>query len=538
MSPDPCHPLRVPLRPRGRRLRFLSGLFAALGLAILAQKNGRAGPAAVDRLALRDGKTITTEELLRLFAKQRAAGETATRLDLSGATLNYIARFPGTEIYKVNFEGAKLRNAGFSSSIFIDCNLRAADAEDANFVLAEFRDTSLSGIKAKGAYFDGIHVLSNAGQRWSVIKDAELEKTHWNSAILDGVRFIECELNGAVFGQWFEEQAKDDSIENHPPASLRGARFVPDYGDMGSGETDTINHANFDGCDLREAVFEVGGADVKFDNANLTDAKIAGTFPNVSFVNSNLSGVRLRGNFKDAVFEPAPGMLPFLPSLVSVNGLESFRYKNSPVGLTELRAALKTAGMRDEERKVNYAILRERYSRIRQSGNRAEYWFSRVLFDLPCGYGLYPWRPLLILVGGVFLFGVLYLPFVLLRSKTGRSGIWKIRLDNPVHKRRASRPIPVRMRRLQSHGPLFRRVAEATKTVLGTLGSAWYFSLLAAFSIGFREINVGSWILRMQTREYTLRATGWARVVGGVQSLLSVYLIALWLLTYFGRPFD
>ena len=42
----------------------------------------------------------------------------------------------------------------------------------------------------------------------------------------------------------------------------------------------------------------------------------------------------------------------------------------------------------------------------------------------------------------------------------------------------------------------------------------------------------------MQTHEYTLRATGWVRAVAGCQSLLSVYLLALfWALTYFGRPF-
>ena len=35
-----------------------------------------------------------------------------------------------------------------------------------------------------------------------------------------------------------------------------------------------------------------------------------------------------------------------------------------------------------------------------------------------------------------------------------------------------------------------------------------------------------------------LRAKGWVRVVSGVQSLISVYLIAMWVLTYFGRPFE
>jgi hypothetical protein len=70
------------------------------------------------------------------------------------------------------------------------------------------------------------------------------------------------------------------------------------------------------------------------------------------------------------------------------------------------------------------------------------------------------------------------------------------------------------------------------------LHSAAQFSLLSAFHIGWKDFNVGSWITRLQSREYTLRATGWMRVVSGAQSLLSVYLLAIWALTYFGRPFQ
>jgi hypothetical protein len=67
---------------------------------------------------------------------------------------------------------------------------------------------------------------------------------------------------------------------------------------------------------------------------------------------------------------------------------------------------------------------------------------------------------------------------------------------------------------------------------------ALYFSMLSAFSIGWRELNVGNWITRLQRREYFLRSTGWVRTVSGIQSLSSVYLLALWVLTYFGRPFE
>jgi hypothetical protein len=59
-----------------------------------------------------------------------------------------------------------------------------------------------------------------------------------------------------------------------------------------------------------------------------------------------------------------------------------------------------------------------------------------------------------------------------------------------------------------------------------------------AFHIGFREFSVGSWIARMQPRSFALEAAGWVRTVSGAQSLLSVYFLAMWVLTYFGRPFQ
>jgi hypothetical protein len=49
---------------------------------------------------------------------------------------------------------------------------------------------------------------------------------------------------------------------------------------------------------------------------------------------------------------------------------------------------------------------------------------------------------------------------------------------------------------------------------------------------------VGNWISRLQKNEYNLRTTGWVQTMAGLQSLLSVYLLALWVLSYFGRPFD
>ena len=71
----------------------------------------------------------------------------------------------------------------------------------------------------------------------------------------------------------------------------------------------------------------------------------------------------------------------------------------------------------------------------------------------------------------------------------------------------------------------------------GMLAWGLYFSVLSAFHIGWRDLNVGTWIMRISPQEYSLRATGWVKTVSGVQSLISIYLIALWAWTYFGAPF-
>jgi hypothetical protein len=84
---------------------------------------------------------------------------------------------------------------------------------------------------------------------------------------------------------------------------------------------------------------------------------------------------------------------------------------------------------------------------------------------------------------------------------------------------------PTRIERLHGRG-------------MAAVGWSAYFSLLSAFQIGYREFSVGSWLSRAQPRNFVLESTGWVRTVSGIQSLLSVYLLAMWLLTYFGRPFQ
>jgi hypothetical protein len=156
--------------------------------------------------------------------------------------------------------------------------------------------------------------------------------------------------------------------------------------------------------------------------------------------------------------------------------------------------------------------------------------FKLVAFELPSQYGMAPGRALWGLLG--FIPYVALFCWILLQSASSRSGLWMI--------------VPAdRLTRGRGHERVVRIQPQTAKTwrkrrmgEFRMFCTSFYFSLLSAFHLGWREFNVGTWIARMQPREYTLRATGWVRMVSGIQSLLSVYLLALWVLTYFGRPFE
>jgi hypothetical protein len=169
-------------------------------------------------------------------------------------------------------------------------------------------------------------------------------------------------------------------------------------------------------------------------------------------------------------------------------------------------------------------------SLIHHSSEVGEGVFRLVTFDWTTGYGLYPGQALWIIFHAwavlilVYIWPIQHRP----RSPNPASGIYRIWSTDRIETAR-------------------NEVKLATSAKVERLqGEHWWhsltyaaqFSLLSAFHIGWKEFNVGSWIARIQSREYVLRATGWVRVVSGLQSLLSVYLLAIWALTYFGRPFQ
>ena len=158
--------------------------------------------------------------------------------------------------------------------------------------------------------------------------------------------------------------------------------------------------------------------------------------------------------------------------------------------------------------------------------------FKWIAFDLTCEYGFSPGRPLRIVGLLWLLFSIVYAVFM---HWPGKSGIYLVgtRLWRGKSNTQA---IQIRPRALPA-AKWWKMPFLWLRREWRVLRAAMFFSLMSAFNIGFRDINFGRWLRLLTKREYDLKAVGWARTVSGFQSLLSVYLIALWVLSYFGRPF-
>jgi hypothetical protein len=265
-----------------------------------------------------------------------------------------------------------------------------------------------------------------------------------------------------------------------------------------------------------QAWVESYGAADNVRKANLCQANLRG---------ANLQEAELFGaNLQEAVYEPNSGKLPKFWTLTHRdNHLDKLVFRRSPAALMALRKAFKEGGMLTQERQLTYAI---------EHTKRLEAWD-------PSWYD--PWeedtRPWLEKLAGksesLFNYVLFKLPYWLaIKHANRRSGIWMIVPEDRIAPGRGKEKI-ILLRPLMAKTWREHLVGEARM-----LRTGLYFSLLSAFHLGWREYNVGTWIARLQFREYTLRATGWVRMVSGIQSLLSVYLLALWVLTYFGRLFE
>jgi hypothetical protein len=291
--------------------------------------------------------------------------------------------------------------------------------------------------------------------------------------------------------------------------NLSGAKLY--HADLKGAELgdENLSNADLTDADLKDADL----TDSRLTNANLTKAELHG---------ADLDGANLRG----ANFEPKSN--PEARNIAYALWLEYLTYASNPGALVQLRKQFQENGFRFQERKITYVLNRERVYRL----GLFESWFQRVAFDLTCQYGMNPGRALQIWFA---LFVFCWLVYAVLIHSPIESGIYQIKKSGEFPTKEVEEQIRPRT---ISQGPLWQNPLRLLYKEFRVLFWAGFFSLMSAFNIGFRDINFGRWLRLLPRTEYDLKAKGWARTVAGLQSLISVYLIALWVLTYFGRPFE
>jgi uncharacterized protein YjbI with pentapeptide repeats len=398
------------------------------------------------------------------------------------------ARLEDVKLNDANLAGAQLNNAKLIGIELNKADLRYAELNGALLSFAHLREADLRSAKLNKARLTGAD-LNNAVLKRAELKDADLGADSIISvpaAVLSNADMSGARLNKARLFQ----------------AELRGANLNSAHLSSANLAESNLDQAELSGADLEDANLESTSlAGAQLDNVNLTNATYA------------------------------PASAPPDAYLAGIKGLHTVHFPaGQETGLVQLRELLQKAGLRELERQATFAIEhgKTRHGLSRDdAGDVAEGILRTIAFDWTTAYGLYPARALKLLMALLLLLIPVYFWPIRLAPNRSSAGIYQVwpseRIEMDGSKAAVSKSSDVN---------------QLQRGTIAALGYAAYFSLLSAFHIGWRDLNVGTWIARVQPREYALRAVGWVRVVSGIQSLLSVYLLAIWALTYFGRPFQ
>jgi uncharacterized protein YjbI with pentapeptide repeats len=419
----------------------------------------------------------------------------------------------GTNLTEADLQMTRLNGAVLRGTILNDADLSAAD----------FVTTRVSNIQARGAD------LSHALFLQSEISGADFTGADFTNAIFFNMRACHSDFRKAIFRNDFEHRIRFVSAD-FSDSNFSGVLFKDlDMSGFMARSAD-FTEARFSGTNLSRAkLSESDFRRSRLNGVNLTGADLGGAdLRNATIEGAILADARLaQADLEGALYHPVgapPGQLLGLKGIIGIRFNEG-----GEEGLFKLRDALRKAGLRDLERQATYALERNRALHDMASGQPsrvAEGAIRTLLFDWTTMYGVRPGRSIMLLFVSALLLTPVY-AWALSRGGRASGAIYRVRPRDRIEE--------------SESGVAYDLPAEAERvSASGARAIKWgaYFSLVSAFHIGFREFNVGSWISRLTPRKFTLEPVGWVRTLAGFQSLVSVYLVALAVLTYFGRPFD
>ena len=403
----------------------------------------------------------------------------------------YGRRYKGQGLIINDTLRARFEKAILDSAVILENNLSGAA-----FTEARLRRADLRGTKFIGAYFNKAD-LTHTSIGWANLHRAYLQNSLFDTAyvknsilskaFLDHTSFKKADLRFAIFNS------------NRPGQVLMNVDF---------------SDAFLVGSDLRDISFTL----CSFENADLRYANLANihswgiNFRNTILKHTILSDADIsHSDFAGSIFEP--DSLPAVYYLSKITNIEWLRYGDNPIALQKMKSLFVENGFKRQSKMVNTALKRSEASPL-----------EKVFFDYTCEWGINWIRPLMIVAAFWSLFTIIYLfsikgslllgsqdKYVITNFKRLKKGIFFTDKTDKKHK--------------------YSRCDENLKISL-------IFSTQATLRIGFRDFNLGHWSKMFLPKGFELEAYGWPRVVAGFQSLISVALIILSLLSYFTTPFE
>lgn len=404
---------------------------------------------------------------------------------------------------------------------FLDKAVEAKNKQDLidvrvlNLCMADLSNLDLSG--ANLSYADLSHTnLENSNISNTILFYTNLSYSILINTKMENIKFSGTNLRGALLEDLLLVKLKIRNV------NMEDSRmYNVDY--TGS----TIGEVRFNNADLQD----VDLTDTYIINSDLSHAYLFNVkLKDAHIRDTDLGGASLIGiDFDGTIYEPVLESLPKLIGVAYSKNLRKITYEINPIALNELVHAFRNAGLDFAARSIVYAlkhrdnefdydaITNNKFALMVRITAGVRYSFNYLLFEWTTMWGWLPILAILRLVQFILIFSMFYV-FVL--TNESREGIWKVYPDPQLGEHtQGNQPILLKLKR-----------GEAIKIGI-------YFSILSAFHFGWRDFNVGSWIARLQKDEYYLEPTGFARTISGIQSLISVYLLAICLLTYFSTPF-
>jgi len=270
---------------------------------------------------------------------------------------------------------------------------------------------------------------------------------------------------------------------------------------------------NLFGADLSNTLFfKTELNESNLNNSTLKGASfIATNLKNTNFTNVDLSETRFNDvNVDGLIFEPTK--IPKLSNFNSIANLQRITYRNSPRSLIALRTSYLSSGLILEARKVNFAIHHTELINHPTLMSFIKY----IFIEKTVGWGLHVWRPITWLLFITAIMSFVYSTAIIRRCDRNHT------------------PGSISIHTLNAKNEIIKTSRLISDSWVSAILNGLKFSAFTSLNINWKDINIGNWTTRLYKNPASYSAVGLIRTLSGIQSLLSLYLFALWLLALFG----